>query len=364
MCIRDRYQRRVRGFSFGINMGNAPAPAPAANDTQPAMQTSLDSDVARIQTTYVARTDGESKAAGMSHRSLKRDDPKKFYSVQQELGSGAFGKVYKVTKKSNGRTFAMKSINTSAAGTTDEMIHREIGTMLQCNHPYLIGIEDVYTHNQILYIVMDLVEMPAPGVCPDLFSWIVERTGLGNRNATEEEVAQIIYRVASAIKYMNDEMGAIHRDLKPENVLVGPEGIENLKVTDFGLARLGVADDGFKGTFCAGTEGYMAPEVIDRSKVDADGKIFYGDEPYKVDVFSLGVLMFIIFTKTPPFGLGAGATRRIIDGNYDRNKMRTIPAEPQELIRNMIDINQHTRYSIEQVLAHPWLIANAGDCGC
>merc|ERR1711934_701522 len=216
---------------------------------------------------------------------------------------------------------------------------------------------DVFQHSRFLYIIMDLVESPAPGVFPDLFSWLVEPCGLGDKMATPGQVAKIIYKVASAIKYMNDEMGAIHRDLKPENVLVGPDGIDSLKVTDFGLARLGVdaSAGGFVGTFQAGTEGYMAPELVDRTKA-VEGKVDYGDEPFKVDVFSLGVLMFICFTKTPPFGLGPGSTRDVLEGRYDTGAMATIrPAAARDLCKNMLAVDQRSRYSIEQVLADRWL---------
>lgn len=337
-------------------MGNAPAAAPKSTKE---LQGSLNNDVERIKTAY-GTTTGEEEAAEGFNSELKRDDPKKYYNWGEKLGEGAFGSVYVVNKKSNGRQFACKQINTQAGNCKDEMLHREIGTMLMCDDPTLINIHDVFQHGKTLYIIMDLVESPAPGVCPDLFSWLVEPSGLGDRSASQSEVATIIKKVASAIKYMNDRMKAIHRDLKPENVLVGPAGINELKVTDFGLARLGVDGGGeFAGTFQAGTEGYMAPELIDRSKM-IDNKIFYGEEPYKVDVFSLGVLMFICFTKVPPFGLGPSSARKVLDGAYDRSAMSSIrPVEARNLCMQMIEVDQQKRCSIEHVLANEWLNAHA-----
>jgi len=340
-------------------MGNKPGNAASTNATQKAM----DVDVERVRTSYVRQTSGEKMSAAAFSRELKRDDPKKYYSFGQRLGEGAFGAVDQVTKKSNNKEYACKTINTQAGACKEDMLHREIGTMLKCDHPHLIGIQDVFQHSRFLYIIMDLVESPAPGVCPDLFSWLVEPCGLGDKMATPGQVAKIIYKVASAIKYMNDEMGAIHRDLKPENVLVGPDGIDSLKVTDFGLARLGVdaSAGGFVGTFQAGTEGYMAPELIDRSKA-VEGKVDYGDEPFKVDIFSLGVLMFICFTKTPPFGLGPSATSMVLRGNYDRNAMAGIrPPQARELCKRMLETNQQDRCSIEEVLADEWLVSASGN---
>merc|ERR1712199_138674 len=227
-------------------MGNKPAAT--ANATS---QKAMDKDVERIRTTYVRQTSGEKGAAGAFSRELKRDDPKKYYTFGQRLGEGAFGAVDQVTKKSNNKEYACKAITTAAA-CKEDMLHREIGTMLKCDHPHLIGIQDVFQHSRYLYIVMDLVESPAPGVCPDLFSWLVEPCGLGSDMATPEQVAKIIFKVASAFKYMNDEMGAIHRDLKPENVLVGPDGIDNLKVQTLDWpAWVYASAGGFVGTFQA-----------------------------------------------------------------------------------------------------------------
>jgi serine/threonine protein kinase len=343
-------------------MGNAPAPAASGDGKQ--MQDTLNKDVQRVQTEYQATTSGEKEASEMYTRELKRDDPRTYYTFGDKLGEGAFGAVYKVIKKSNKRTYACKTINTNMSSCKQEMLHREIGTMLQCDHPHLINIQDVFQHGRNLHIIMDLVEMPGPGVCPDLFSWLVDSagTGLGQKQATQQQVATIILKVAEALQYMNEKMGAIHRDLKPENVLVGPDGIDTLKVTDFGLARLGVDNEGgFTGTYQAGTEGYMAPEVIDPSNRDKDGKIFYGVEPFKVDVFSLGVLMFICFTKTPPYGLGPSAARSVLSNNIDKQALSRIrPVAARELVMGMLEPDQRLRLSIDQVLENDWLRTTAG----
>eukprot|EP00658_Telonema_sp_P-2_P053897 TRINITY_DN4265_c0_g1_i1.p1 TRINITY_DN4265_c0_g1~~TRINITY_DN4265_c0_g1_i1.p1 ORF type:complete len:342 (+),score=93.83 TRINITY_DN4265_c0_g1_i1:51-1076(+) len=340
-------------------MGNvAASTGPAQNRVE--IQNSMNADVERVRTVYEqdVRTSREEDAVLEYHDNLQYSSPLREYVKVHKIGEGSSGVVYKVTKKSNGATFAMKCINTSAAQCTDDMLHREIGTMLQCDHPYLIGIEDLYLDSQVLYIIMELVEQEDSTVSPDLFSWVTEGYGIGNRDITEKEAACIAYRIASAIKYMNERMEAIHRDLKLENVLVGPGGIAELKVTDYGLARLGASSDGMKFTFSAGTEGYMAPEVMDGSKVETDGRISYGDEPYKVDVFSLGVIMFICFTKTPPFRVGPYCKEHVRAENYNQTKMRTIPAGAQVLIKGMLEVDQKKRLSIDDVLANEWLNAH------
>eukprot|EP00658_Telonema_sp_P-2_P019925 TRINITY_DN17836_c0_g1_i1.p1 TRINITY_DN17836_c0_g1~~TRINITY_DN17836_c0_g1_i1.p1 ORF type:complete len:215 (+),score=61.67 TRINITY_DN17836_c0_g1_i1:435-1079(+) len=207
-------------------------------------------------------------------------------------------------------------------------------------------------------MVMDLVS-GAPDVPPDLFSWLTHvggDWGIGERSCTMEEVATIVHHIAVAIAYLKDEMGALHRDLKPENVLVGEDGIDHLKVTDFGLARLGV-DSHLQATFQAGTEGYTAPEILDQTRKLGNGTIDYGNDPHKIDVFSLGVIAYIAISKTPPFGLGPGASTNVLQGKYkmDGACWAKVPAGAKFLVRKMLEHKQADRFSIEQVLDHPWL---------
>lgn len=321
---------------------------------------------------------------------MKSADPRACYKFGQLLGSGAFGQVHQVERKERtaGGALAIKSIDTAGNRCTDEMLFREIGAMMRCEHPHLIGIVDAYKWKATLYVVMDLV--PRPEGCassPDLFSWLTEPSGLGAGQASEEQVATIVHHVADALLYLKTEMGALHRDLKPENVshvwavselrariqvLVGPGGIDQLKLTDFGLARLGVeADSGFVGTYRAGTEGYTAPELLDSSKA-VDGQIDYGTDPHKVDVsgrleccwadregqvFSLGVIMFICFVKSPPFGLGPGASKAVLAGEYSfaHPEWRRVSAGGKTMVESMLECNQEKRAAIEEVLSHSWL---------
>ena len=291
---------------------------------------------------------------------IQMADPTKFFKFGKILGAGAFGQVHQVTSVKSTATFACKTLNTASKNWKDEMMLRELGAMMQCQHPHLIGIEQAFRHNRKLYIVMDLVPTP-PGSnsSPDLFTWLTEPSGLGDELATEVQVAIIINNITLALQYLKDKMGALHRDLKPENVLVGPDGIEHLKLTDFGLARLGVdSNDGeqFQGTFNAGTEGYTAPEILDPSRI-VNGQIDYGEDPHKVDVFSLGVIMFICFVKIPPFGLGPGASKDVLAGKYsmDPNQWGRVSAGGKRMVRRMLEHDQKKRYSIQQVAEDHWL---------
>lgn len=325
------------------------------------MSSELDQDVQRVANL----TDAERvKHMGLGEiesyeKSLTLKNPKSVYTFMDVLGQGHFGKVSVVVKKDDKSKYACKEIDTTRRGVTEAMLQNEIATMIKMDHPHLMRITAAYKHGKILYIMMPLVEREEgeehANAEPDLMTWLcITHPG----NVSEQQAATIIYHTATAIKYLNDTLGSMHRDLKPENILVGKNGINNLQVTDFGMARMGIAgEDGLaEGTFAAGTQGYSAPEILDPSKRKA-GKIHYGHNPYKVDIFSLGVILFSIMVKYPPFTTNDAARR----GSYTMNAKdwQRVSGGCKSLCRNMMEHNQANRYDIDQVLADPWLLSFA-----
>ena len=106
---------------------------------------------------------------------------------------------------------------------------------------------------------------------------------------SEREASEVVRDLASAIAYLHS-IGVVHRDLKPENILYSsPHPDAVIKVTDFGLAKRSERDKGYMTTAC-GTPGYVAPEVLK-------------GEPYdkSVDLWSLGVILYILLCGFPPF---------------------------------------------------------------
>ena len=116
-------------------------------------------------------------------------------------------------------------------------------------------------------------------------------------------------------------------------------------------------DQGFQGTFMAGTEGYTAPEILDETR-RVGSTIDYGTDPHKVDVFSLGVLMFICVVKAPPFGLGPGASANVLKGNYQMHPggWGRVPSAAKNLVKGMLAHKQDDRFTIEDVLEDSWIV--------
>ena len=140
-----------------------------------------------------------------------------------------------------------------------------------------------------------------------------------------------MYQVLSAVFYCHN-INIIHRDLKPENILVekeeNEEGFSNIKIIDFGTAKIFDKDKSEQKVI--GTAYYIAPEVL------------AGKYNEKCDIWSCGVIMYILLCGRPPFG---GDEDEIIEnikkGEYDlaEEPWNRISYEAKDLIKSMIELN-------------------------
>lgn len=140
----------------------------------------------------------------------------------------------------------------------------------------MLKIFEIFDEDDCIYLVLELL---AGG---ELFDRIVEK-----ESYSEKEAAETIRPLVDALRYCH-QLGIIHRDLKPENILYQTEEDSSIiKITDFGLARF--VQNELATTAC-GTPNYVAPEII-----EGHG---YGKE---VDVWSIGVIIYIMLCGFPPF---------------------------------------------------------------
>ena len=148
-----------------------------------------------------------------------------------------------------------------------------------------------------------------------------------------------------ALNYMHKK-NIVHRDLKPENILI--ESLENLeiKLTDFGFATY--FDQKGKLDEVLGSPLYMPPEIVMKQKYDA-----------KVDVWSAGVVSFILLSGKPPF-MGESKEEvykaiRETEHAYTTQEWSQISDDAKDFLRICLDKNPETRPSAEALLNHPWL---------
>ena len=259
-----------------------------------------------------------------------------FYTVEtSKIGQGSYGSVTRGTNKSTGAVRAIKTISKSQVKNI-ERFRQEISIMKQLDHPNIIRLFETFEDHRNIYLVMEL----ASG--GELFDRIIE---LGH--LTEHQAAIIMQQILRAIQYMHQSK-VMHRDLKPENFLFGTkESIEKspLKIIDFGLSCR--FEPGQLMSTKAGTPYYVAPQVL------------AGKYDESCDVWSCGVIMFILLCGYPPFygDTDAEVLRKVREGVFTFNPAdwRNVSEDAKDLIRKMLQFNPKDRYTAEQAMNHVWV---------
>ena len=263
-------------------------------------------------------------------------NPEKIYIKTKLLGSGAFGEVWLVHHKDLKRDFAMKIIKKRKNKSAEEKeILNEIEILKKLDHPKILKIVDFYSTLKKYYIITEY--------CPEgeLFNEIIK---VGKFD--EGQSAFIINQLLKAIAYCHKN-NIIHRDIKPENIMITnreKNGCLQVKLIDFGTAK--IFEKGHLENKYVGSSYYMAPEIIKRKY----------DE--KCDLWSIGVILYILLTGRPPFDGNDDdeILENVKKGVYDNSgyPFPLLSAHSKDLISKLLQYDPKKRYSAEQAIEHPW----------
>ncbi|XP_016656502.2 calcium/calmodulin-dependent protein kinase type 1 isoform X2 [Acyrthosiphon pisum] len=261
------------------------------------------------------------------------------YDVKDLLGTGAFSEVrLAVSKERPNEMYAVKIIDKKALKGKEDSLDNEIKVLRRLTHPNIVQLLETFEDKSKVYLIMELV------TGGELFDRIVQKGSY-----TEKDAAHLIRQVLGAVDYMH-EQGVVHRDLKPENLLYySTDDDSKIMISDFGLSK--IEDSGVMATAC-GTPGYVAPEVL-------------AQKPYgkAVDVWSIGVISYILLCGYPPFydENDANLFAQILKGEFefDSPYWDDISDSAKNFIRQLMCVDADKRYTCREALAHPWISGNA-----
>lgn len=258
------------------------------------------------------------------------------YVVEEFLGKGSIGSVYKATQLSLGRTVALKVLHNEfrdAKGLTDFL--REARAAANLNHLNLVQCYAVGESDGYVFMAMNYIT----GLT------LKERLRRDKVIQTDEAL-HITQQVAEGLHYAWAEAHIIHRDIKPENIILSETGL--VKVTDLGLAIR--PDEWKEGMEISGSPAYMSPEQFYGEKLDP-----------RTDIYSLGVSLYQMLAGTLPFraeDVNDLARQHIRAEAIPLSKVnRNIPAYVSALVRKMMAKYPEDRFlNMEDLLDHVWRI--------
>ena len=267
------------------------------------------------------------------------------YEMKEKIGIGGFAEVFKVKNKETSEIFAVKIFHKNDLYLNEKIssLYNEINFLKlfsNINHENLVKTYEIYENQNDIYCIIDYVSNN------NLYNYLIK-----NPNITLKEIKKIIKQILNGISYI-ETLGIIHQDLKLENIMIKEDNNNlNVKIIDFGLSIILLKNEFSCGT--VGTPNYMAPEIIN------------GDEyNYKIDIWSLGVILYFMRYRKLPFDDCRKDSRNIIYENIRRFRIKfgdsllKISQEDdlkfKELILKCLNINIEKRISIKELKDDSW----------
>ncbi len=200
------------------------------------------------------------------------------YKIEEKLGEGGMGAVYKGVDTMLDREVAIKALRPELASQTSivERFRTEAVTLAKLNHPNIATLYSMFRQGEELYMVLEFVR-------GETLDSIMQKRGA----LPAEEAIPVFCQVLDGIDHAH-ELGIVHRDIKPANMMLTEKG--TLKVLDFGIARLLGSARMTRAGNIIGTLEYMAPEQV--RGLETDGRS---------DIYALGMMLYEVLTGRLPF---------------------------------------------------------------
>jgi serine/threonine-protein kinase len=246
------------------------------------------------------------------------------YIIQEPVGRGAMGRVYRAKHRTMNRSVAIKILSSGLTRTESsrEEFHREVRAAAQLNHPNVVTAYDANEFSGRFYLVLEYVDGPN-------FESLVRSRG----PLPVAEACELARQVAVGLDHAHEHR-IIHREIKPANLLIARPTPANpdylVKIADFGVAKLSPWQTVTSGGLL-GTPDFVAPEQAHDPR-QAD---------HRADLYSLGAVLFFLLTGQPPFP----------GGTVEEKIRRHLWEEPVRIDRCRYDLHPAITALVHQLLA-------------
>ena len=255
------------------------------------------------------------------------------FEIQEEIGTGGMGTVYRVIDRKISEVMALKVLRPEIVpdATVIERFKNELKLARKVSHENVCRLYDLHEESGTLYITMEYV----PG---ENLGALIRREGRLSAARASNLAIQIVGGLAQAHK-----LGVIHRDLKPHNIMIEPAG--DVRIMDFGIARQAGGPELTAAGIMVGTPSYMSPEQASGESVDE-----------RTDIYSLGAILYAMVTGRPPFegesGLAVALKHKTELPRRPRELNAEVPEGFDRLVMKCLAKRKEDRYqSAEELLA-------------
>lgn len=201
------------------------------------------------------------------------------YKIYDKVGSGGVATVYIARDLTTNEVVAVKVLKEELTNSPNyvKRFLREAEIVYNMDHPNIAKVKDFGVENDVYFIVMEYIEGKT-------LSQILEQRGA----LSVEEAVKITIQILEALQYAYEKGVEAHRDIKPQNIMIDKN--QNVKVMDFGIARVSFSHTMTQEGSFLGTPYYISPEQAQGKEVDI-----------RSDIYSVGITLYQLITGNPPF---------------------------------------------------------------
>jgi len=273
---------------------------------------------------------------------IKHHSIHKFYNVEEKLGQGSYGEVYRATQRASGKECAVKCLKAKYHHQAQRW-SREVEIMRSLDHPNIVKLVESFQDKQHMHLVVELCKGG------QLLSGLMAK---GNP-FSEQNMAAVLQQILRGVLYLHS-CSIVHRDVKPENLLLSSDASEQdsaVKIIDFGFYRMFTIGEVLKTQ--VGSPVYVAPEVLHGKGYDS-----------QCDVWSVGAVAYVLACGQAPF---KGKSEKSVLDKVARGSLVFLPAQwrqvteqAKKFVATLMTKKPERRPTAAKALGNEWLTAAAG----